>query len=117
MKMLAVFHDGGAGILARFLKPGFRHTFCALDMNGYWVVIDGREGLPYPEVVAAADFNLAEFYRDEGYTVVELDQLRSPSWFPIMYDDCLGMTKKMLGVQDFFIRTPYQLYRKLRGFI
>jgi len=112
---LAVFHNGGAGLYAPVLKEGFRHVFVAVRSDGYWITLDGKDGLPWLDVAAPDSYDLAEFYRKQGFTVVEVDHEAQGSWFPFMTADCLGAAKKVLGVQDWTVRTPWQLYKKLTG--
>lgn len=113
MTYLAVFHDGGGGWKAKFLRPGFRHVFTAVTIGDYWVTLDGKDGLPLLAVVAPSHFDLKAFYEREGYTVLELKGKRNPTRFPVMSATCIGAAKKMLGINKPFIQTPYGLFRYL----
>ena len=113
MRALAVFHSDGAHFLAALLKKGFRHVHCCLDREGAWIMVDFMGGMPNAEVVAAFDYPLAEFYRDEGYIVIETYQRRRPSWFPLSVNNCVGLTKTMLCIRAPLVVTPYGLYRHL----
>ncbi len=110
MKAVAVFHDHGDN---RFLKPGYRHCFVAVQSGNAWIRIDTLAGRLVIEVVAPAAYDLAKFYRAEGYTVVETEQ-RSLSWaWPLALATCVGLVKAVLGLNAPLVVTPYQLYRRI----
>ncbi len=115
MKALAVFHDHGHHILAPLLKPGFRHVFVALQNGNFWIRIDGMAGVPVAEVVAGADYDLATFYRGEGFTVAEVKVANQPVRVPLVNANCVGISKGFLGIRKPLIVTPHGLYRYLRS--
>jgi hypothetical protein len=113
MKAIVVFHDHGRHWLNRLLKPGFRHCFVAVQSGGYWIEIDARDGLPMVKVQCAADYDLAGFYRDNGFSVIEACQSARPPVGPVSAANCAGMVKAILGLRAPLALTPYQLYRRL----
>lgn len=113
MKALAIFHGNSDHILARFLKPGFRHCLAAIQNGNYWIMVDGCEGIPVVEVVAPSDFDLAEYFRDKGFTVVETEQGEVPR-SPFAVANCVGMVCAILCIRAPFVLTPYGLYKHLR---
>jgi hypothetical protein len=115
VKALAVFHGHGCHPLDRLLKPGFRHCFAAVLAGDYWVRLDGMAGVPAVDVVAAGDFDLAAFYRQHEYVVVETEQRARPLRTPFVAANCVGVVKAVLGVRAPFAVTPYRLFRHLKG--
>ena len=115
MNALAVFHDHGHHILAPLLKSGFRHVFVALLNGNFWIRVDGMSGVPVAEVVAGADYDLAKFYRDEGFTVSEVKVGNNPPRSPLINANCVGISKGFLGIRKPLIVTPHGLYRYLRS--
>ena len=115
MRALVVFHDHGCHILDPLLKRGFRHVFVALQNGQYWIRVDGMAAVPVVEVVAGADYDLATFYRAEGYTVVEVKVGDKSARGPLVNANCVGLSKGFLGIRQPFIITPYGLYRHLRN--
>lgn len=113
MKILVVFHAHGCHVLSRFLKPGFSHVFVAVRDGDYWVSLDMRAGVPAVEVAAPGDFDLATFYRAEGFTVIETWQREDPPRGPFAIANCVGHAKAILCIRSFAI-TPYSLYKHLR---
>jgi hypothetical protein len=114
MRALVVFHDHGNHVLARFLKPGFKHVFCALDDRTHWIRIDFMDTVPEVEVVAMSDYDLASFYRSVGFTVVETTQDDRGNRAPFTVANCVGLVKALLCLSAPFVWTPYRLYRYLR---
>lgn len=112
MRCLVVFHDHGEHLLDRFLEPGFRHVFIAVQRKTCWVTVDARAGVPVVEVVALADVDLAAFYRNEGYIVVDTEQQLEAPRAPFAFANCVGMVKAVLALRSLAL-TPYQLYRRL----
>jgi hypothetical protein len=112
-RALVVFHGHAAGILAQACAEGFRHCFVALDDGRYWVLFDGKAGVPELRVVAGSDFDLAGFYRDRGFMVVETETAHRPPRLPLMLGTCVGAAKRLLGLRAPFVLTPKQLLRRL----
>ncbi len=115
MKALAVFHDHGNHILDPLLKTGFRHCFAAIASDEVWIRIDGQVGCPVFEVVAPADYDLASFYRAEGYTVIETEQRSTPTRWPLTLTNCVGLVKTVLCINAPLVVTPWRLYRHMTG--
>ena len=113
-RALAVFHGDRATVPARlFGRPAFRHAFASVADGGYWITLDGCDGLPVVRVMAAADYDLAAFYRGCGYTVVETEVRSDWPRSPWMAANCVGVVKRMLGLRAPWVLTPWQLYRTL----
>jgi hypothetical protein len=113
LRALAVFHDGAGGRkhwAAWLLRPGFKHVFVALAQGDYWITVDARQGVPSVDVVAASTYDLAKFYRQQGYTVLETEQRQKPLLSPFAVTNCVGLCKAMLCLRSLAI-TPYGLYR------
>lgn len=97
------------------LEPGFRHCFLVINDGQQWIAIDPMahqfmiDALPL-----ANDFDLAEYFGGEGHLVVETQLRRAPHRpAPLMPFTCVETIKRVLGIHDWSIITPYQLYRFL----
>jgi hypothetical protein len=110
-RSLVVFQGDGVGI-ARWLRPGFRHCYAVMLVDGYWIALDGRGGLPDIRVVAGEGFDLADFYRDHGFTVIEMEAPRHRSRVPFVARTCVGAVKAMIGIKSWAL-TPRQLHLRL----
>lgn len=113
MSNLVVFHDNGGHPLDFLLKKGFRHCFCVVASGNYWIQVDATIGLPELNVIAGTDYDLEQYYIDEGYTVVKAKKDK-PSPYPYLHNNCVGMIKSVLGLRTFAV-TPYQLFKYLGG--
>ncbi len=113
MNALVIFHDHGCHVLDPLLKRGFRHCFVVVkDDAGFWIRIDSKIGVPEIDVVGGPKDDLAAFWRDHGYTVVETKRGTDAPRVGLI-TNCVGMVKCVLGLRAAFVLTPRQLYRRL----
>ena len=75
--------------------------------------MDATNGVPLIKVLERSDFDLAAFYREEGYVVVETEQSPLPIRCPFSVANCVGLIKAALAIRAPFAITPWQLYRHL----
>lgn len=111
---LVVFCDGVELWWLRFLKPGFRHVFVAVRDGGVWVTVDPLS--PHTEVaVQPVDpaFDLAGWFRARGHVVVETVARRRRDPAPLAPFTCVEAVKRVLGLPDRGVLTPWQLFRRL----
>lgn len=101
----------------RGLKPGFRHVFMALPVQGGWITLDPLstrlevEYHPLPP-----DTGLAAWFRARGHAVLESPILPPlPVQWPFAPLTCVSVVKRVLGIQAPLVITPWQLYRHLGG--
>ena len=112
---LVVFHDYGHSPFRKWLHWGFRHVFVAVLSEGYWIVLDGRAGVPVLHVAAGSGDDLAGHYRRKhGFTVLGVKAPKRQPRSPLMLGTCVGAVKRVLGVRMPWILTPYQLFRHLK---
>lgn len=116
-RALVVFCDTTELWWLRFLRHGFRHCFVALGDGRSWITIDP---LSHRTDIAAhpvhAGHDLAAIYRSHGLTVVETylreAPLRPAPWRPFT---CVEAVKRVLGLHEPWLLTPWQLHRFLIG--
>lgn len=113
MRALVAFSGTSDHPLARLLKPGFRHVFCAVASNGLWIEIDQGRGAPSFRYMAEETFDLADLYRKQGHVVIETTQGNALTW-PLGLRTCVGTVKAALCIKSAAL-TPWGLYRHLRG--
>jgi|TARA_R110000824_G_scaffold214694_4_gene400897 hypothetical protein len=114
MQCLIIFGAENAHPLAWMLSQDRRHVWCALqdtDRNA-WVSYNWHKGLPIIQAEAAADYDLAAHYRDQGYTVVETERGTAPRLSPFILNNCVGHVKLVCGLRSRAL-TPHQLHRSL----
>tara|TARA_R110000744_G_scaffold90678_1_gene176039 strand:- start:927 stop:1415 length:489 start_codon:yes stop_codon:yes gene_type:complete len=84
-----------------------------------WVSYDWHQGLPVIKAEAAADFDLASYYRDQGYEVVKVDRGKDALMRPLVLNNCVGHVKLICAIKSWAM-TPHQLHRSIvgpRGFV
>ena len=111
MKCVVVFTDSCSHPISFLLKKGFRHVFVCIDDGQYWVLIERLFSQTEINVIERSEYDIAAFYRNEGFTVVETEYGSEKS-FPFEASNCVGLTKTIAGVRSFSV-TPWQLYKRL----
>ena len=113
MDAVLIFEDNNEHPLSALLRRGFRHVWCAtLDKDRrMWTAYDWRDGRPVLTPLCPADFDIVEFYREQGCTVVEIEAGNVPQRFPIMMNNCVSHVRLICGIDGWAI-TPYQLYKR-----
>ena len=114
-RAVVVFNDSQWHWLSPLLKRGFGHCAVVVESNGFWVVVS-----PCPDnirftVLAKTDFDVAKYFRDAGFTVVEVVCHGNENKTPLSLSNCVGAVKAVLGIRKAFIITPYQLYKYILG--
>lgn len=100
----------------KFLKPGFRHCYVVLHDGMRWVTIDPLS--PHTEVLVhhhlSPEFDLIGWLELRGQQTVEAvaDWSKSKP-APFMLFTCVEAVKRILGIQNRSLLTPWQLYRFL----
>lgn len=77
-------------------------------------MVDARDGRPVFQALQGSGFDIAAFWREAGYTVVETVQ-GPPLRSPFVAVNCVGLVKAALCIHAPFAVTPHQLYRHLIG--
>jgi hypothetical protein len=101
--------------LLKILKPGFRHCFALMRANGCWVLVDPMlHKMDVTLTECEADFDLPGYMRARGYRVVRAPVLAPPARpaLPSPFT-CVETMKRLIGLHDFRVFTPWQLYRRL----
>lgn len=112
MRTLLVFHGKGSHPLSFLLKKGFNHVFACVDDGTYWIRVERLAFGVEVDVICGSDYGLAQYYRNEGFTVVEKDYGRDKV-FPFEAANCVGLVKSVTGIRSWCF-TPYQLYKRIK---
>jgi hypothetical protein len=99
----------------RLLKNGFRHIEVWRLDRGAWVRMDGCYEITKLEIYTEPPWLFNDSFLQPTYTrvrrVVKLNRLRDPFMFGPM--TCVEMAKSAIGMWAPFVRTPYQLYKRI----
>jgi hypothetical protein len=96
------------------LRARFKHCFVCVRHGEFWMKIDGLAGVPSFEFLTAGDFDLAGFYRGQGFTIVETEQRQKPLAAPFIFNNCVGLVKAVLCLSAPLVWSPWRLYRYLK---
>jgi len=99
----------------RMLKDGFRHCFILIYDGKNWQSVDPLAG--YMEVAVhdlPDDFDLPLWLKQQGHHVLSAPMTHDiKSSAPLMLLTCVEVCKRVLGIHNRFILTPWQLYKHL----
>ncbi len=98
----------------RLLKPGFRHCYVIINDGENWISVDPLSC--HTEVLVhhlSPDFNLPAWLEKRNLTVVPATITPQQTLAPMMVHSCVEAVKRVLGLHDFWVFTPYQLYKRL----
>lgn len=101
----------------RWLKPGFRHCFVILNDGQCWMSLDPL--MNHTEVSVhhhlPAEFDLPGWLESRGHKVIAAHVARDRArCAPLMLFTCVEAVKRILGLHNARVLTPWQLYRYLR---
>ena len=118
-KAYVVFTDNTSLWWLRLLKPGFRHCYLLLSCRGgrCWLELN-----PYSDQIevsfcefAASQSETSLLRTYENCLVCPVKINKAPQkCAPLGFITCVEMVKRVLGIHDVRVITPYQLYKKLQ---
>ena len=105
--------DGYPSWFNRFLHPSFRHVCiaCKSDYGNLWMVSDSMGGNIINSLHPMID--IRELFPDTVVMKFKSILREKPQILPCI-PSCVTFIKTMLGIRDFKVITPYQLYRYIR---
>ncbi len=98
----------------KILKPGFRHCAVLLNDGQNWMTLDPLSN--YMDVTVhhvPVEFNMPKWMKDRGHTMVKASMkkpVKPAPWGPFT---CVEAVKRVLGIHNRMIITPWQLHRYL----
>lgn len=100
----------------RCLRPGFKHCFVLLRDGKRWISVDPM--LNRMEVLlqhVPSDFDMPDWLKERGNIIVpaaiDRSKTKPAPWRPFT---CVEAVKRVLGIHNGWIFTPWQLYRYLK---
>lgn len=110
-----VFTDHTDLAWLRLLRPGFRHCFAVVQVDGAWVIVDPLSHWTTLRVVPElAGWQPEPWFRHLGLTVVAATAVEpAPRLAPWRPYTCVEAVKRLLGLRLPGVFTPWQLYRAL----
>lgn len=116
-RAVVVFAEQTALPWLRLLKPGFRHCCAYLRLPEGWIGIDPLSHWlvlrAFPDWPREAD--LAGHLRRTGHCALTVPVAEPPRRLaPPLPFSCVETVKRLIGLQSWTIRTPWELYQHLR---
>ena len=99
----------------RWLRPGFRHCFVVLNDGARWVLVDPLAAHTEVRVLdGPVSADVPGWYRRRGHAVVRASVRRDRRRVaPPAPFTCVEAVKRVIGLADPAVLTPWQLYRRL----
>lgn len=114
-----VFVDNVSLWWLRFLKKGFRHCYVVLKLNRgtHWIELN-----PYSNQLILKEFYISEksdelfiLNEDKNIKICKVKIENAPlKCAPLGFFTCVEFIKRIIGIHNVMIITPYQLYKKLK---
>ena len=100
----------------KVLKHGFRHCYVVMSDGQKWFSIDPLAHMTEIAFHSFSEpFNLPLWLKSQGHTVVRVGlQIPEARPAPLMFMTCVETVKRMLGVRNRWLVTPWQLYKFLQ---
>lgn len=99
----------------KILKKGYRHCYVILNDGKHWICIDPLSNYMDVNVqTVPQDFNLPLWMRNRGHIILSAPIKHLNKQAPWMPFTCVEAVKRVLGIHNGFIFTPWQLYRHLK---
>lgn len=97
------------------LKPGFRHCYALINDGERWISYDPLAHFTDVSVhQVPSEFNLPLWMKDRGHKVLRAPVNRIQKEAPWMIFTCVEAVKRVIGLHNRWILTPWQLYRHLQ---
>lgn len=99
----------------KYLKPGFRHCFAVIRDGARWLIVDPMSHrLEVSAAQVDSGFDLPGWLSQRGYRVVPAPArlFRHRVAAPLPFT-CVEAMKRLIGLHDWRVFTPWQLYRRL----
>lgn len=117
-KIWVVFTGKTDIVWLHFLKPGFRHCYALLNDGKKWMSIDPLSSYTDIQIYhhIAPSFDLPSWLSNQGHKVIQsrISKSKIKSMPPMIFT-CVEAVKRILGVRNFKILTPWQLYKYLKN--
>lgn len=112
-EILVVFSDQTDLWWLKFLRRGFRHCFILIRFADMWISIDALAHKTEVMRIDIPDFvTLKQWLENQGEIVIKYHITPTkfkPCW-PSVFS-CVESVKRIIGIRNLFILTPWQLYK------
>jgi len=105
--------------LFKFIDSEIQHVYIMKKSEGgqFWTIINPLFSHTRIETVLVDDFIHPRCYTGDNAVIVPIKSIvdtEQQKWSFCIFN-CVEVVKSFLGIKNFFILTPYQLYKRLKG--
>jgi hypothetical protein len=111
-----VFEDRADSWCLRLLRPGFRHCFCVIGIEGLWLICDPlKTRIEHNLVRGLEESTLADCLALPGRTVLRgaVGPAVGTGRLRLRPLTCVEIVARSLNLDSSGVHTPSQLYRRL----
>lgn len=113
--IVVVFEDRRARGILRLLKAGWRHCFCVVRRTHGWVVVDPlKQAIVIESIQEDVLPGFLDQLRGFGCSILVGSTISAPAAPSLLRPlTCVEIAKRLIGLENWWILTPYQLFRRL----
>lgn len=107
-------------VLTPFLTEGFHHVYAMQKTEGgiMWHIINPMRSHIHVDLEPVDKYPHPRVYAGDDAIILPIKAIIDTSRFrgTLGVFNCVEVIKGLLGIREFWIWTPYQLYKHLRGY-
>lgn len=104
--------------MVRLQKAPFQHVYAVKKSLGqqFWIVINPLSSYTSVNIHPVSEYPTIRSLVDCGDIVVKVKAfIDSKDRYTLCVFNCVEVVKSLLGIRNFWLFTPYQLYKHLKG--
>lgn len=103
----------------RFLDEEIQHVYAMRKSEGeqFWIIIDPLNSFTKVDMVLVDEYPHPRCFAGEDAVILPIRTTINTErnrWTPCVFN-CVEVVKSLLGIKDFWVFTPYQLFNRLKG--
>ena len=115
-KYWVIFHKSNSKHwIYKYLDSFFQHVLVVSKSEGgyFWIELNPRGGNIHTNIYPAN--KPIRYYYNDSVIIETWSKAYNHPQFRFWHINCVEIVKKVLGIKDLFVLTPYQLYKKITG--
>lgn len=98
--------------LTRWINPDFAHVKLVKEDDGLWVIVDSKNSFTQITLELIDDYpHIRKLCPNAVILAVKTHINPNKYQWHLGIHSCVDVAKGILGIREFFVFTPYQLYR------
>ena len=100
----------------KYLQPNFKHCYAVKESAGgqFWIIMDNKSCHTDVRIEAKLDYPHIRLLAPDS-VILSIRAIINPENYrhTLCIFNCVEVCKSVLGIRDFWLWTPYQLYKRL----